>query len=267
MPMCEDSSVAALAVILGILVPVGGGIAVARLAGGPVAAVAVVCFSAALNAIWPLGGGMVVDGASRVRFGISERTFDSHRNSREAFIGTLLLAAVTVGGFFAYVPIVTVAWRALEPIRPPYGEALALVAVLSAVVVGVARNPRELPLYRWRREAEAASPTPHVDEWRERVRRMARIARPDGSIGHVGGIGARTAGLHEVLDAERVLRKCAEMGIEEAARLREGCLSYLRSQGSSANGFPVYPGGLPRPETTQRALEALSAQPKLKSDI
>ncbi len=249
-----------LAVFIGAVTPAAAGVIIGRLAGGPVAIVAVVSFSSAINAIWPVGGGMAVDGTYRVRLGTLERTFDAQRSRGESLVGPLLLAAVTVGGFFLFVPPVVLIWRSFGSIRPAYEELLAIAGLVSMVVIGLARNARELPLRRWREAIEAVSTSTSMDRqaWADRVRRIAAIARPDGGIGHVGGIGARTVGLHEVLDAERILRGCVSVGISEAAPLRERCLRYLRTQ-QIPGGFPVYPGGMPRPGITTRATAALAA--------
>jgi hypothetical protein len=245
-----------LAVLLGIATPLILAVEVAGSAGGPIATMGVLSLSAAVNAVRPIGGGMVVEGTDRVRFAAWERTFDTQRTTWEKFFGPFLLAAATLGGFFVYVPPIAALWRAAQPIRPPFEEVLAVAGLIAVVVVGFLRNPRELPLYRWRAELDAGGgPKPEI--WRERLRRIASIARPTGSIGHVGGIGARTVGLHEVLDAERILRGCLAMGIREAAPLHEGCLRYLASQAIPTGGFPVYPGGLPRRTITERAVEAL----------
>jgi hypothetical protein len=90
-----------------------------------------------------------------------------------------------------------------------------------------------------------------------RVAAIARLQREDLAFGHVGGIGALTAGLHETLDAERVLREARELGIEGAESLHRASLEGIARRALPAGGFPAYPGGDGRLELTARAVEAL----------
>lgn len=82
----------------------------------------------------------------------------------------------------------------------------------------------------------------------------------DGAVGNTGGIGAWVAGLHEHLDAEAVLRRAAGVSMAGAGPLHSRALAHLETR-REPGGFPVWPGGLPRAETTARAKAAVEAGP------
>lgn len=253
-----------LAVVLGAVLPVAGALWLASvlLGRGPVSGVGVLAFSAALNALWPLGGGNGAAGTLRIRLGWREWTVDADRDPWRGRLGAVALAAVTTGGFVVGVPLVALLWR-LAPSKSGVDEALALAGVAALILVGGWTWKPELRLSRMvaeleRTESEAkAFDVARLSQW---VSALARVARPDGSVGHVGGIGALTPGLHEVLDAERLLRSAAVHGVPDAARLHEGCLRYLATQSIPGGGFAAYPGGGGRLALTVRAVEALGSR-------
>jgi hypothetical protein len=123
--------------------------------------------------------------------------------------------------------------------------------------VALLRRRREWPLRSWRREAEERGSAIDRAQLEGRVAAIGRLQQGDGAFGHVGGIGARTAGLHETLDAERVLRAAREAGVEGAKRLHRLSLEGIARRALGAGGFAVYPGAEGRLELTARAVEAL----------
>ena len=82
------------------------------------------------------------------------------------------------------------------------------------------------------------------------VRKLSDLAQASGAMGQVGGIGARTVGLHEHLEAEALLRVASERGLPGAAERHSRCLGYLVSRAEPTGGFSPYPSGLPRVEYT-----------------
>lgn len=244
--------VTAAAIVLGLALPIVWAWASLRpLAGADaVGIVALLAASAALNSIRPLGGGMAVDGAYATRFGPRDFVFDARRSTRERFLGPFTMTLSSFGCFFLALPALGLAWRLAQP-SGLASELSAVGALLALVVVGFATHQRELPLWKWREELESGK-VPDAEGWKQRVEAIARIARPDGSLGHVGGVGAATAGLHEHLDALEILEKAAQGGVAGAGELLERGLRHLESR-RVAGGFPVYPGTEPREPYTARA--------------
>jgi hypothetical protein len=221
----------------------------------PLWVVALLPLAAALNSVQPIGGGMLVAQSYRIRLFSSGLTVDGRRSALSASLGPFLLAAATVGGFFVAVPILAVAARLLDVPAHASPRAVALAGALVALVVAGLTHRRESPLPSWRLLLLAGGvPDDALGRW---VRRLEGLARPDGSIGHVGGVGSDVVGLHEHLDAEQVLREAERRGISGAAALRSRALAALVARELPGGGFPVYPGGLPRDELTRRANEAL----------
>jgi hypothetical protein len=248
----------AASALVGAAIPIAGATLLARaLHHGAVQTFAWVELSAALNALWPWGGGMVVQGTSRVRWGWWERTFDADRGVGESVAGALALAMVTVGGFFIYAPLCAPVVAHLAPRVPGREDGLVLAALVPLLAVALLRRRREWPLRAWRREAEAPGGGADRERLEARVAAIARLEREDGAFGHVGGIGARTAGLHETLDAERVLRAAREAGVDGAERLHRVSLEGIARRALAAGGFAVYPDAAGRLELTARAVEAL----------
>jgi hypothetical protein len=230
------------------------------LAGSPVRTVLAIVVSALLNTPAPLGGGMGAQGVLRVRWVRWERTFDADRGLLEAVAGAFLLSAVTAGGFLVAAPLVAGLLRWVGPLRPGLDELLALVATAGLVVVSMVLHRAELPLRRMRARLEEEGERVTPEELARLVRQLSGIARADGAFGHVGGIGARTVGLHEHLEAEALLRLAAQRGTPGAAELHARCLNHLLSRAEPGGGFSAYPSGLARVEYTARALEALAGR-------
>jgi hypothetical protein len=253
-----------LATVAGLTAPFALAVAVVAAAGlDPVAAVGAACASAAAGSLRPLGGGMVVQGVWRVRLFSREWTFDADRSAGEAMAAAFLLPFVTVGGFFAALPLFAFGWTALPAALAARQELLSLATVAALVGASLLRHRPEAPLAAWREglEAALAAGTPPEPTLVGRyVGALAALARPDGGIGHVGGIGAATPGLHEHLDAEAILRVAAQLGDETAARLHARALDYLQAQQLPSGGFSYYPGGAPRLEPTARAALALGSR-------
>lgn len=249
-------SLLTLLVLMGAFGPLFLAVAVASLiAPGPVAVVAALSFSVALNALRPLGGGMVIQGTYRTRFQRREWTDDTDRDPSLGARPPVLMALVTSGPFFLATPLVSLAIRAVSPLPIGVIELVALVGVMVLAAAAVFGQKRELPIWRWRQELEAG--THDTSRLAAEVEALAAIALPSGAIGHVGGIGAGTIGLHELLDAERVLRAAEDAAIAGAAGLRRGALAFLAKQALPEGGFPVYPGAAGRLSLTVRAVEAL----------
>ncbi|MGC4117240.1 MAG: hypothetical protein QM765_22310 [Myxococcales bacterium] len=242
----------AAAILLGLGLP----IAVAWGSLGPLAGAdavgiaAMLAASAALNSFWPLGGGMSAEDAYATRFLTRDYVFDARRSARERFLGPFTMTLSAFGCFFLALPPLGLGWRLAQP-SGLERELSAVAALLALVVVGLVRHKRELPLWKWREELEAGR-EPDASGWKKRVEAIARIARPDGSLGHVGGIGAATVGLHEHLDALEILERAAKAGVAGAGELLEKGKQHLESR-RVAGGFPVYPGSAPRAELTERA--------------
>jgi len=244
--------------ILGSLAPVAVSIALCRACGvGAIATVGLFAASAALNSIWPVGGGMGVDDTWRVRFFRKEWTFDSQRSARERILGPLTIGLATVGGFMLALPVLVAMMVASAPWPAVTEERFAIGALLSMLGVALARHRPEAPLEAWRRQIESG--VVDASLWAGRVRRLARLATREGAIGNVGGIGAYTVGLHEHLDALSILARAAQAGVEGARELHERALRYLESR-REGDGFPIYPGALPRKEFTERANVAARRQ-------
>lgn len=249
-----------MAAVAGLAVPALLVLVAWALAGSPVRSMLAIVVSTLLNTPAPLGGGMGAQGVTRVRWGRWERTFDMDRSLLEGVAGAFLLSAVTAGGFVLGAPLIAALLRWVGPLRPGLDELLALAATGVLVVLSVVLHRAELPLRqlreRFQKEGERLPP----EELARVVRQLSRIAREDGAVGHLGGIGARTVGLHEHLDAELLLRIAAQRGTPGAVELHERCLSHLLSRAEPGGGFSAYPSGLARVEYTARALEALAGR-------
>jgi hypothetical protein len=246
--------------ILGSLAPVALCIALCRACGvGAIAAVGLFAAAAALNSVWPVGGGMGVDDTWRVRLFWKEWTFDSQRSRRERILGPLTIGLATVGGFVLALPVLLAIAVASAPWPAVTEERFAIGALLSMLGVAMARHRPEVPLEAWRKECESGAVDASL--WAARVRRLARAATREGAIGNVGGIGAYTVGLHEHLDALAILERAAQAGVEGARELHERALAHLESR-REGEGFPIYPGGLPRADFTQRAKAAGGSEPR-----
>jgi hypothetical protein len=213
-----------------------------------------VTVAALLNTPAPLGGGMGAQGVYRVRLARWEWTFDLERGLGEGTLGVFLLSAFTAGGFFLGAPLVAAALQWAGPLRLGLDELLALAAVAGLLVLALWLHRPELPLGRLRSQLERSGTQ---EEFTRAVQALARLAHEDGAFGHTGGIGARTVGLHEHLEAEALLRLAAERGTPGAAELHARCLTHLQSRAEPGGGFSPYPGGLARVEYTTRALQAL----------
>lgn len=246
-----------LAILAGLCVPLLCATAAWDLTGGLVRTMLAILVAALLNTPSPVGGGMIVQGVLRVRFGPWEATFDADRSRSEALRGYFLLSAVTLGGFFLAAPLVAALLRALGPFRIGLDEMLVLVVTVVLVAVSLRLHRPEVSLASLRRGLERDGPQMTPEALARVVEVLSGLARASGAVGHVGGIGARTVGLHEHLEAETLLRAAAERGIPDAASLHARCLAHLLSRAEPGGGFSVYPSGLPRVEHTVRALEAL----------
>jgi hypothetical protein len=253
-PHRAASSRAALA---GLLVPIVASLATWALAGSVVRAMLAVTVSTLLNLPSPLAGGMVMQGVVRVRWMRWEWTFDADRSLSEAVAGYFLLSGLTLAGFFLAAPLLGALLRWVGPFRTGLDEVLTLGAVALLVGAGAVlhRSEVSLPSLRSRLEKEGAQVG--LEALAGVMKRLTELARPDGGFGHVGGIGARTVGLHEHLDAEALLRFASERGLPGAAELHSRCLSYLVSRAEPTGGFSAYPAGLPRVQYTVQAMEAL----------
>jgi hypothetical protein len=246
--------------VAGLAVPALLAITAWVLAGSPVRAMLAIVVSTLLNTPSPLGGGMGAQGVTRVRWARWERTFDADRGLAEAVAGAFLLSAVTAGGFLLAAPLVAALLRWIGPLRPGLDELLVLVATGGLVLLSVVRHRAELPLRQLRARFQDEGERVPPQELARLVRRLARIAREDGAFGHAGGIGARTVGLHEHLEAEELLRLAAQRGTPDAAELHGQCLTHLLSRAEPGGGFSAYPSGLARVEYTARALKALAGR-------
>jgi hypothetical protein len=223
----------------------------------PVALVGLATLSAALNSAWPLGGGMLAQGTYRSRFVTQEWTHDVDRSASEGFAAGLLMGTVTALSFFAYLPILAELWLRLA--LPLSATVMTWLALALMVAITAVRHRAEQPLYDWRRRIEAGEAIGQ-EELANWVRAIATLAKPSGAIGHTGGIGARTVGLHEHLDAERVLRYASSHQVAGSTEVHARALDYLASCALPAGGFPAYPGGEGRLEYTARAEEALRSR-------
>jgi hypothetical protein len=229
-----------LAAVLGLAVPIALAATLLRAAGaGPIGSIGLVAASAALNSIWPLGGGMVVDGAYRTRFAHWEWTHDAQRSRRERFLGPFGLSAITLGGFLLPLPLLVLGFWIAGPFGEVAVERGAVGALAALVIAGFARYRPEVALGKLKGDPKALS-------------RLARVAHADGSIGNVGGIGARTVGLHEHLDAIEVLQAAVAANAPGAKEQLAKALAYLRAR-REGDGFPAYPGARPRADITERA--------------
>ena len=256
-PSRPDASRTLVVLLGGLGVPALCVLAVWALTGGPVRTMLALLVAALVNAPAPMGGGMVVQGVLRVRWGPWETTFDADRSRGEALRGYFLLSAVTTGGFFLAAPAVAAVLRVWGPLRPGLDELLVLVATVLLVAVSLWLHRPEVSLVSLRRGLERDAPRMTSEALARGVEVVSGLMRASGAVGHVGGIGARTVGLHEHLEAEALLRIAAEHGTPGAAELHARCLTHLRSRSEPGGGFCVYPSGLPRVESTVRALEAL----------
>ena len=223
----------------------------------PVALVGLLTAAAALNSIWPIGGGMLALGTYRSRAFTFEWTHDVDRSGGEAFAAGLVLGAVTALGFFAWLPVLGELW--VHSAIPLSATALTWIALAALIGISGTRHRGEHPLYIWRQRIEAGESVGR-EELHGWVAAIAKVAHPHGGIGHTGGIGALTVGLHEHLDAERVLRYGVEHGATEAVEVHRRCLDYLASRALPEGGFPAYPGGDGRLEYTARASAALAGR-------
>lgn len=218
-------------------------VATAIYVGDPLAGVGLGTLSLALASLWPPGGGMAWQGTYRSRVFRAEWTQDVDRSPAQAFFASLLLAGVTTLGFAVPLPFLLLGWK--------YGphvsiSALMWVAVILAVVISRLRYKPELPLRKW-----LESP----GDFAARALMVESLAQPDGGIGHVGGIGAFTVGLHDHLNGLEVLLACAAAGAKVKAALLERARVYLQSQALPEDGFCLYPGAHGRLEATVRALK------------
>lgn len=253
-----------LAVILGALFPPAAmlWLSAALLGRGPVAGIGLMTWSAAINCLWPLGGGNGAAGTLRIRLARWEWTVDEERERWLARLGAVVLAVLVTGGFVVWTPLLALAWGRV-PFSPNLDEKMAWGGVAALLLVGWRTYRPEVPLWRMVDELEQAEAQAHPiapDRWSPWLAGIARISRADGSVGNLGGIGALTPGLHEVLAAERVLRSAATLGLPEAKRLHASCLDYLAAQALPGGGFPAYPGGTGRAALTARAVDALGAR-------
>jgi hypothetical protein len=246
-----------LAALAGLIVPAGCALAAWAVTGSPVRTMLAVTLAALLNTPSPLGGGMGAQGVLRVRWMRWERTFDADRSLFEAVAGTFLMSAVTAGGFFLAAPVLGLLLRWLGPLRTGVDELLSLGATVLLLAVGVGLHRSELSLRHIREQLERESEHLKPEALVRVVQQLSGLIRSDGGIGHVGGIGARTVGLHEHLEAEALLRRATERGTPGAAELHARCLEHLQSRAEPQGGFSAYPSGLPRVEYTARSLEAL----------
>lgn len=249
-----------LAILAGLGVPVLCVLAAWALTGGAVRTLLAVLVAALVNTPAPVGGGMLAQGVLRVRLGPWEGTFDADRSRTEALWGYFLLSTATLGGFFLAAPLVALVLRGLGPFRVGVDELLALGATLVLVAVSLWRHRPEVSLASLRRGFEQDPSRTSPEALARLVEVLSGLARSSGAVGHIGGIGARTVGLHEHLEAEALLRAAAERAVPGAAELHARCLTHLRTRAEPGGGFSVYPSGLPRVEYTVRALEALRGQ-------
>jgi len=230
------------------------------LVGSAVRVMLAVTIAALLNMSSPLGGGMGMQGVLRVRWMRWERTFDADRSLSEALAGAFLLSAVTAGGFFLAAPVLGAVLGWVGPLRTGVDELLTLGATALLVGVGAVLHRPELSLQALRSRLEREGGAPRTEEWARVMKALSALARPEGGFGHVGGIGARTVGLHEHLEAEALLRRASEEGVPGAAELHARCLDFLPSRAEPGGGFSSYPSGMARVEYTARALEALGGR-------
>lgn len=249
----------AFGVVLGLALPIAFAWAsVKPLAGADaVGVVALLAFSAALNSFRPLGGGMAVDGTYCTRLGSRDWVFDARRSPREKFLGPFTMTIASFGCFFLALPVLAALWRMAEP-SGLARELAAIAGLLLVVIVGFARYKPELPLWKWREALEKGEPVA-AEEWRKRIAALSKIARADGSIGHVGGVGAGVVGLHEHLDAVEILQWAVAENVEGAPPLLEKALAHLQTR-RVEGGFAVYPGGQARGGFSERAERALGAR-------
>lgn len=253
-----------LAVVLGAVLPAAAmlWLSAVLLGRGPVAGIGLMAYSAAINSLWPLGGGNGAAGTLRIRLARWEWTVDADRELWLSRLGAVVLAVLVTGGFVVWTPLLALAWLPV-PFSPGLDEKMAWLGVVALLLAGWRTYRPEVPLWRMVAELEQAESQsrplePH--RWTRWFQDLARISHADGSIGNVGGIGALTPGLHEVLNAERLLRATAALGLPEAPRLHAHCLEYLAAQALPGGGFPVYPGGMGRAALTARAVEALGSR-------
>lgn len=245
----------ALAFLVGLLLPLGvlaGGLAL--LVPSPMAATGLVALGAALAVVRPPGGAMGVDGTTRLRFCAWGWTLDARRGRGLGALAAFAVPAVVLVGFLGPSLPLALLWRLTGPHAAVWDQRLLLASTFGLLALALLRHRRELPLARWRRLAEGGEvDLPTLGRW---TRLLSRIVQADGSIGHVGGIGADVVGLHELLDAEAILRLASRAGVAEAAALHRALLAHLGTR-EVEGGFPIYPGGLPRASFTQAARRAL----------
>jgi hypothetical protein len=248
------------AALAGLIVPALCTYAAWALTGSAVRTMLAVTLACLLNMPSPLGGGMGMQGVLRVRWMRWECTFDADRGGFEALAGVFLLSSVTAGGFFLAAPVLGAALRWAGPFRTGVDELLTLGVTALLVGAGVVLHRPELSLRALRSRLEQEGGAPRAEELAQVMKGLSALARPDGGIGHLGGIGARTVGLHEHLDAEALLRRASERDLPGAAELHARCLDFLLSRAEPEGGFSAYPSGMARVEYTARALEALSGR-------
>jgi hypothetical protein len=220
-------------------------VATAIIVGDPLAAVGLGTLSLALSSLWPPGGGMAWQGTFRSRVFRHEWTQDIDRSSAQAFFASLLLAGVTTLGFAVPLPFLVLIWKFDKPFSI---STLMWVAVILAVLISRLRYKAELPLRKW---VEAPG------DFAARALMVEGLAQPDGGIGHVGGIGALTVGLHDHLNGLEVLLGCKAGGAPVDAAVIERGLDYLQKQEVPGGGFCLYPGAQGRLEATVRAVKLL----------
>lgn len=253
-----------VAVVLAALIPPAAmlWLTIVPLDLGPIAGIGLMAYSSAINSLWPLGGGNGALGTLRLRFARWEWTLDSEREPWLLRLGAVSLAILVFGGFVLWTPLLALAWQRVT-LGPSMDEWMAIAGVVVLLLVGWRTHRPEVPLWRMVAELEQAEAQSRPIEplrWSQWMEDLARISHADGSIGNVGGIGTLMPGLHEVLDAERILRSAAALGLPEAPRLHARCLDHLAARALPGGGFPVYPGGLARAALTTRAVEALGAR-------
>jgi hypothetical protein len=246
-----------LAALGGLIVPVMYTLAAWALTGSAVRTMLAVTLAALLNMPSPVGGGMLAQGVLRVRWMQWEWTFDADRSLSELVAGAFLLSAVTTGGFFVAAPILGAILRVMGPFRTGLDEVLVLGSAVLLVVAGLLLHRSETSLRSLRAELEKPGAQVGPEQLDRAMKALSGLARSDGGFGHVGGIGARTVGLHEHLEAEALLRLVSKRGLPGATELHARCLDYLLTCAEPTGGFSTYPSGLPRVEYTARALEAL----------
>lgn len=226
--------------------------------GDPLWAAPVCLAAGSLASLSLPGGGMVVSGVVRLRWFHLGWTLDGDRSPLESFASGLLLGFVCLGGGLLPVPLFTlVAWLfglpALVDVR------LATV-VAAAPVLLLALRPRhvERPLWHWAEEARRDEPGDEK-ELASRLEWIASITRADGVAGHIGGLGAEIAGLHEHVDSMEVVALAARRGVARAAARLDAMREALLRRALPTGGWSTYPGAGFRTELSFRCLLLLHA--------